>query len=329
MLRQQDEPETDPALAIVPEQRPVPFDPRSPQAQAISQLFLITMVISAVVLAGVTSMVFYIAWRYRRRGTDTPEPRQQFGSPRIEIAWTIAPALLLVVLFVLTVRTIQAADPQVPSRQPDLVIIAHQWWWEVRYPRSGVVTANEVHLPIGTPAIVQFQSADVIHDFWVPALGRKMDIIPGHPNAMWVEADSAGTYLGTCAEYCGMQHAWMRIRVLAQTPDEFAAWERAQLRPARAPSSGDAVQGAQLFQQMTCANCHAIGGTLAAATIGPDLTHVLSRATLGAGVLENTPASLTRWLTNPAAIKPGSHMPNLQLAPEDVRRLVAYLETLP
>lgn len=307
-----------------------PFDPHSRQALAISHLFVITMALSAVILAGVTVLVLYAAWRFRHKG-DAPsgaEPRQRFGRPRLEIAWTLAPTILLIVLFGFTIRTMGAVDPPVPAREPDVVVIGHQWWWEVRYPGSGVVTANEVHLPAGTPQLVRFQSADVIHDFWVPALGRKMDIIPGHPNAMWVEADSAGTYLGACAEYCGIQHAWMRIRVLAQPPSEFAAWQGAQLRPAMLDTAAGVHRGAQLFQQMTCASCHAIAGTAAAASIGPDLTHLMSRGTLAAGVLENTPVSLSRWLTNPDAIKPGSHMPNLQLTPENVRSLVAYLETL-
>jgi cytochrome c oxidase subunit 2 len=308
-----------------------PFGPQSHQALAISRLFATTMVISAVILAGVTALVLYAAWRYGTQG-NTPgggEPRQHFGRPRLEIAWTVAPTILLLVLFVFTVRTMRAADPPIPSRAPDIVIIAHQWWWEVRYPGSGAVTANEIHVPIATPLVVAFQSADVIHDFWVPALGRKMDIIPGRSNSLWIEADAAGTYLGACAEFCGAQHAWMRIRVVAQTPDQFATWRDGQLRPAAVAAAGDVERGAQLFQQVTCANCHTIAGTAALGRIGPDLTHLMSRTTLAAGVLENTPESLTRWLANPGTVKPGSHMPSLQLTPKQVHLLVAYLETLP
>ena len=207
--------------------------------------------------------------------------------------------------------------------------MAHQWWWEAKYA-SGAVTANEIHIPVGQRVALRLESADVIHDFWVPELGRKMDIIPGRPSTMWIEADSAGTYEGACAEYCGVQHAWMRILVIAQSPEDFAAWERHELEkaPAPAPADADATRGASLFASMTCVSCHAIDGTTATARYAPDLTHVAERRTLGAGVLVNTAANLGRWLKNPQDIKDGCHMPNAQLSDAQVQGLVAYFETL-
>jgi cytochrome c oxidase subunit 2 len=305
-----------------------PFNASSPLAQHISDLFILTLLIAGIILTLVTGLVLYASFRYRSR-PGQGEPAQIFGHRNMEIAWTVAPALVLLLLFGLTLNTMHQADPPIPAgQQPDLVVIGHQWWWEVHYPNSGVVTANEIHIPVGQMLLVQIESADVIHDFWVPQLARKIDATPGHPAHLWLEADSPGTYLGTCAEYCGVQHAWMRIRVMAQPQAEFEAWQQAQLQIPPTPASGDAAQGAQLFQGLTCSNCHAIAGTPAQAQIGPDLTHLASRGTLGAGVLDHTPANLARWLKNPQAIKPGSHMPNLNLTDTQVNQLVAYLEAL-
>lgn len=305
-----------------------PFSPISGQALAISNLFIITLIVGGVVFTLVTALVLYASFRFRRRGEDG-EASQVFGHRRLEIAWTVAPAVLLLSLFVLTLRTMAAADPPVPANTPpDMIIVAHQWWWEIHYPGANVVTANEVHLPAGQPIRLRLESADVIHDFWVPALGRKMDATPGHPVTYTVEADQTGVFLGTCAEYCGAQHAWMRIRVIVQTPKDFQAWLQQQAAVPATPTSGQAAQGAQLFQDLTCRNCHSIAGTSAHGTFAPDLTHLTDRQTIGAGVLDNTPANLALWLTNPQAIKPGSYMPNLNLSSDQVMSLVAYLESL-
>ncbi len=303
-----------------------PFNPISPQERDISNLFIGILVAGAVVFALVAGLVLFIAVRYRHRG-GSDEPYQEFGKRRLEIAWTIAPAIVLAVILGFTVKTMAATSPGPGDHPPDLIITGYQWWWGIQYPASGVVTANEVHLPVGRRMLLQLDSADVIHDFWVPQLGRKMDMIPGHTNWLWVEPDTAGTYLGACAEFCGAEHAWMRIRVIVQPQAEFDAWQRQQARPHPAPAGGDAAQGAQLFAQMTCASCHAVAGTGASARVGPDLTHYGSRDTLGAGVLDNTPANLAQWLKDPQAVKPGSHMPNLQLTDDQIRALVAYLES--
>ncbi|MGH9742635.1 MAG: cytochrome c oxidase subunit II [Candidatus Acidiferrum sp.] len=249
----------------------------------------------------------------------------------MEIAWTIAPILLLVYIFTITVHPMHESDPAVPDgRQPDLVIVGHQWWWEARYLDSHVVTANEIHVPVEKRLLVRLESADVIHDWWVPQRGRKMDAIPGHPNLFWLEADAPGTDLGTCAEFCGAEHAWMLIRVIAQPDAKFELWTKRQLQIslAPAPSDGDAAKGARLFQQLTCSRCHAIEGTSANAQIGPNLTHVTSRETLAAGVITNTLDNMAKWLSNPQTVKPECRMPNFELTKEQVHYLSAYLETL-
>jgi len=309
-----------------------PFTPHSPQSAAIAELFTNTLLLCGAVFMLVAVLVFYCAYRFRAREGDTREPAQIEGHTRLEIGWTIAPVLILTGLLFLTVRAMAASDPPV-DRDPDLTIIGHQWWWEVRYP-SGAVTANEIHIPTGKALVFRLESADVVHDFWVPELGRKMDATPGRPTSIWLQADQPGTYVGTCAEYCGMQHAWMRILVVAEEPAKFADWERHELLAASAPSATAAseTRGAAVFGSMACINCHAIKGTAGpspeTARFAPDLTHLAERVTLGAGVLANTPADLARWLKNPQAIKTGCHMPDAQLTDAQVADLVAYFETL-
>jgi len=301
--------------------------PASPQAAAISRLFVGTLIFLGVVLALVTLLVLYAIIRYRDR-PGAPEPRQNFGSRRLETIWTVVPILLLIVLTAFMAYAMHTGDPAAAVDDPDLRIVAHQWWWEIYYPKSGVIAANEIHIPVGHSLSVELRSADVIHDFWVPQLARKIDIVPGHPNYLRLQADHPGTYLGACAEFCGTEHAWMRFQVIAQPPDKFAEWLRAQKAAPAAPTSPEAIQGAQIFADRTCANCHRVSHTVASASIGPDLTHVAGRRMLAAGALENTPANLGAWLHDPDEFKPGSHMPNLQLSKNDLNALVAYLETL-
>ncbi len=305
------------------------FDPNSPQALAISNLFIITLLIAAVIFLIVTGLVIYIAIRFRRREGEG-EPRQNFGHTKLEIGWTVAPTLVLAVLFVLTIGGMREASPAVgEGRAPDIIVMADQWWWEVRYPASGVVTANEIHLPVGKRMLVHLESDDVIHDLWIPKLGRKMDVVPGHPNDVWLEADTRGIYQGACAEYCGVEHARMLVYAIAQPQTEFDAWLAAQSRPAPAiPTIGSVARGAQLFAQQTCISCHALNGTAAKAQVGPDLTHVASRLTLAAGTLTNTPANLAAWIKNPQQYKPGAKMPDLRLTDDQVQALVDYMETL-
>jgi cytochrome c oxidase subunit 2 len=316
---------TPPGAAIAP-----PFETHSVEARAIADLFTQTLFVCGFILLVVTVLIAVCAVKFRERKPGA-EPAQTHGHTRLEIAWTVVPILIVVWLTVLTARTMAASDPPA-DRTPDITVTAHQWWWEVRY-RSGVVTANEIHVPAAKDVLISLESADVIHDFWVPQLGRKIDATPGHPTHVWIQADEAGSYLGTCAEYCGAQHAWMRIVVVAQPLAEFEAWERHQLEPPPSPASEDAARGAQTFREMTCAQCHAIGSgdtpsPAGRATAAPDLTHLAGRTTLGAGVVDNTPSNLALWLKDPQAIKEGSHMPSLKLKKHQVADLVSYLETL-
>jgi cytochrome c oxidase subunit II len=304
------------------------FSPASPQAQSITHLSVFVGIVMLAILVLITALVLYAVVRFRRR-PGAPEPRQVFGNSRLEKTWTIGALVTVTIIFVFTIRTMRSSDRSpAPGEKPNLVIIAHQWWWEARYPESGVVTANEIHIPLDKAWLVRLESADVIHDWWVPDLGRKIDAIPGHPNHFWIQADNVGTYLGTCAEYCGAEHAWMRIRVIAQPEAEFKAWEQNQLEVPPTPTSGAAAQGNKLFDNLTCVNCHTVAGTPAKADIGPDLTHVASRETLAAGRLKDTPENLGDWISNPQKYKPGAHMPDFNFTPAQVHDLVAYLETL-
>lgn len=304
---------------------PSPFDPHSPQAQAISSLFGQTLVICAAIGLLVAALVATCVVRFRA-GVRPAEPEQTHGHTWLEIGWTLAPLAVVVTLFVLTARAMAASDPPA-NREPDLVIVGHQWWWEARYP-SGVVTANEIHVPSGKDLLLRVEAEDVIHDFWVPQLGRKVDAVPGHPSFVWMQADAPGAYPGACAEYCGSEHAWMRILVVAQSAADFDAWQRHELEPAPSPAAGAATRGAAAFDGKTCVRCHHIAGRGDAVRVAPDLTHLAERSTLGAGVIANTPDTLARWLRDPQGVKPGSHMPDLNLSDDEVSDLVAYFEIL-
>lgn len=302
------------------------LNPESPQARAIFNLGVVTAIVLAVIFAVVVAIVVYALVRFRwRKGEGDPE--QRAGYVPIEIVWTVIPLAIVTVLFVLAARTMGTSDPA-PPPNPDLVIIGHQWWWEARYTKSGVVVANEIHIPIGKPIALKLDSADVLHEFWVPQLARKITTVPGHPNHIWLQADKAGTYLGVCSEFCGTQHAWMHFLIIAEPQERLEMWERAQVAPAASPVSESAKKGLALFEQMSCVNCHAIRGTIASAHVGPDLTHFASRTQLGAGIVANTPDNLRRWLTDPQMVKPGAKMPDFKFTHEQVTELVDYIETL-
>ncbi len=302
------------------------LNPGSPQARSIVDLGVVVAVLLGIIFVIVSGIVVYALMRFRWREGE-PDPRQLAGNTTIEIVWTAIPCLIVVAIFLLTARTMSVADPP-PASEPDLVVTGHQWWWEGRYPKSGVVVANEFHIPVGRPISVQLESTDVLHEFWVPELARKITAVPEHPNHIWLQADEPGTHLGICSEFCGTQHAWMHFLVVAEPEEAFAAWERAQQQPAATPTRDSASQGLALFQQSTCVNCHAINGTAANGRVGPDLTHFATRRQLGAGIRENTPENLHRWLANPQRVKPGVAMPDFKFSDAQVQRLAAYLETL-
>ncbi len=282
--------------------------------------------ILAVIFVLVSGLVVYAIVRYRER-PGSSMPRQLAGSRKLEFLWTAVPIGLLATVFVFTAKTMRAANPKKGTRPADLLVVGHQWWWEVKYLKSGVITANEIHLPVGKAVLIQLEAADVIHDFWVPQLGRKIDAIPGHTNYLWLRADRPGVYSGICAEFCGTEHAWMRFEVVVQSPEEFTAWEQAQLKIPQPPSEPEALAGMKLFNELTCVNCHRLAGTRANQTAGPDLTHLAQRRMLAGGAAVNNPQTLAEWLKDPDRIKPGSNMPNFHLSDAQVRALVAYLET--
>lgn len=304
------------------------FDPSSPFARATVGILNVTLIISGIVFTLVTVLVIYCIIRFKG-GVNHPDPQQITGHKTLEIVWTAIPLLTVMYLFFLTAHAMKASDP--PNRgDPDIIVIGHQYWWEVRYPKSGAVTANEIHIPAGKPLLFQVRSVDVIHNFWVPQLGRKMDIMPEYTNRFWIQADKPGDYHGVCAEFCGLEHAWMRLLVVAQAPEEFAAWEQRQLQPAPTPVNAKTLNGQKLFEQLTCINCHNIRGLSGDQPLkaGPDLTHLGSRQTLGAGRLKNTPEDLANWIKEPQKIKPGNLMPNMLLTEAQTEDLLAYLQTL-
>jgi cytochrome c oxidase subunit 2 len=300
------------------------LSPGTKQASDILSSFYIMLGVAAFIFVVVAGLVVYASIRFRRR-EGGPEPKQFRENVGLEVLWISIPTLIVIGLFIIAVRTMSQVNPPVIDRKPDLIVVAHQWWWELHYPQSGVTTANEVHLPVGRLQLLRLISDDVIHDFWVPSLGKKVDIIPGHPNHLWLTIVRPGTYLGTCDEFCGAEHAWMRIRVIAQNPGDFDAWLRHQEQPAAPPSPGAAEKGAGIFEQKNCVNCHSITGVATRGLVAPDLTHVASRETLASGVLSNTPANLYRWLKSPQAIKPGCNMPDLGLSDNQIEYLTAYL----
>jgi len=291
-------------------------------------VFSLVLVIAATVFLVVAAGVVYSSIRYRSRGLGAPEPKQIFGSRKLEVVWTVVPLLIVTGLFIVTVRAMVLIDaPQNSTHPPELVIIGHQWWWEARYP-DGVVATGDIHIPASRRLLARIESADVIHDFWAPDLARKMDAVPGRWSYIWLEADTPGTYAGTCSEFCGAQHAWMRFRVVAETEPSFEAWLQRQAQPSLAPR-GIAVEGARLFQTRKCGDCHAVtaAGAVSPAK-GPNLAHLASREFLGSGISRNTPESLMLWLTNPQAAKPGNRMPDTKLSANEARALLAYLESL-
>lgn len=309
---------------------PVPsiFQPLSPPAHEIHVLSLLLLGICAAIFVIVAGLLAYSVVRFRRRpGDDDGEPPQVYGSNQLELAWTVVPLLIVFVLFLVTTRTLIAIENAAPPADAiEVRVIGHQWWWEFRYPGHDVVTANELHVPVGRTTVLTLESADVVHSFWVPQLNGKTDVIPNRVNRMWFQPTAVGTYLGQCAEYCGTQHARMMLRVVAHEPADFDAWLAAQRQPAAAVAA--AAPGRERFLSVACVNCHRVGGTVAAGSFGPDLTHLMSRETIAAGAALNTPEALRAWITNPDAIKPGALMPAMQLAEADVDQIVAYLTTL-
>jgi cytochrome c oxidase subunit 2 len=309
------------------------FAPSSTPAKSIANLSIFVLITTGIIFVVVFALILYAVVKFRARAKDAGrEPAQVYGSTQIELAWTIIPILIVVVLFLATARVIHAVqDAPEPASAVDVTVIGHQYWWEFRYPKLGIVTANELHIPVSdpshpTPTFLQLLSADTDHSFWVPELGGKTDLIPNHPNRMWMDPQRTGIFLGQCAQYCGIQHAKMLLRISVDAPEDFAAWVRAQQKPA--VEDAGAIAGRRVFEGNACMNCHRVDGTSADGHFGPDLTHLMSRATIAAGAAENTRDNLRLWIQNPSAIKPGSLMPAMQLSNADLDAVVCYMETL-
>jgi cytochrome c oxidase subunit 2 len=307
------------------------LDPASPNAASMYHLFVVVFLICLAIFAVVVALISTSLLRSRGAGWELP--KQDFGDRRREMVWSIVPVLIVLsfsfvsgklILSILSMPQSQVSE----AGNADLVVVGHQYWWEVRYPASGTVTANEIHIPVGRKLCVRLESADVIHSFWVPQLAPKMAMIPGHSDFVWLQADRPGVYEGACSQFCGDQHAWMRFLVIAEPAPQYESWLARQAKPPPAPDSVVAQAGKKIFFTQTCANCHAIGGTPAVADAAPDLTHLALRTELGAGVIPNTPQELARWLRNPQQIKPKCQMPDFKLNEEQVTQLVAYLEGL-
>jgi cytochrome c oxidase subunit 2 len=296
---------------------------------------MLVLSITSGIFLVVGGLLLYALLRYRHRPNDVnaaQEPAQIYGSNQIELSWTVIPILIVVMLFLATARVILATeDAPKPVSALDVTVIGHQFWWEYRYPKLGIVTANELHIPVSdpkhpTPTYLTMSSADTDHSFWVPRLAGKTDLIPNQVNTMWIDPNNTGLYLGQCAQYCGVQHAKMLIRIYADSPADFAAWVAHQQE--LAVENPSAAEGREIFQHNACISCHAVAGTVATGRFGPDLTHIASRDTIASGSVPNTAANLRAFVDNPASFKPGALMPPMHLNDHDLNAVTAYLMSL-
>ncbi len=316
--------------------------PSSPAAQEVADLFYIVFWVAAIIFVGVEGALVFFVIRYQRRAQDE-HPEQYHGNARLEVTWTIIPALILAVVFALTIRTMGTTGPTNPPAEGiPIKVQGHQWWWEIEYDGGKVLTANEFHMPTGQVMNIALASEDVIHSFWVPKLMGKTDTVPGHENKTWLLTNQPGIYEAQCAEFCGTQHANMLFRVIVQTPEDFQEWLRGQQAPAVEPAAGSlAARGKEVLvdPKFKCVGCHAIQGTKALGETGPNLTHFATRGCFAGCMFANNHDNLTRWLTNSQAMKPGNLMakglidlrpktPDNPLTAEEVTALTAYLESL-
>ncbi len=312
---------------------PSALSPHGDRADTLASLWWLMFVIGVAVYVIVVGLFAVAALRPRRQATAAEaEAALHAAGGRsnaviIAVAGAIIPAIILVIVFAATVHAMTAftgggANPLT------IEVVGRDWWWEVRYPASDITTANEIHIPTGQTVKLELTAGDVIHSFWVPELQAKQDAIPGQTNTLLLDAKQPGTYRGQCAEYCGLQHAHMAFYVIAQSSQEYAAWLQTESAEPAQPSDTIAQKGQQAFLNASCAYCHAIKGTGAGGKTGPDLTHLASRSTIGAGVLTNTTANLAGWIINPQIFKPGSNMPPSSLAPADLQAILTYLQTL-
>jgi cytochrome c oxidase subunit II len=309
------------------------LSPAGIQASAIHALWLLMLSIcTAVFFAVLTALLLAVVRGHRRRSDEqstSPAERTLARYVGVAVGVTVITLIALLVASVWTGRTVASLQA---SSAVSIEVTGHQWWWEIQYEDAvasrRVVTANEIHIPVNRPIVLKVTSRDVIHSFWVPNLQGKRDLIPGYTTALWLQASRAGVFRGQCAEFCGMQHAHMAFDVVAESEDEFASWLDAMRQPGRDAPDPTMRKGRDVFMQARCAGCHTIRGSDAAGQTAPDLTHIASRSTLGAGSLPNTADDLANWIRDPQHAKPGNQMPPNVLADDDLHALVAYLETL-
>ena len=306
--------------------------PSGPGAGSIAGLWWLMLAAAAVVFL-IVLVALYRALTHRGRRDEPRSASQSSRATRWVVAGGVAlPVLVLIPLLVLTLKSLAALSSPKENAAPEVVVTGFQWWWDVEYggggPQNRLRSANELHIPVGRPVPIRLVSNDVIHSFWVPALQGKMDLVPGKVTNTWIQADSGGVYRGICAEYCGLQHTRMQFRVIALPEAEFVTWLEDQRKPSAPPRDSLSREGQAVFMRSGCAFCHAVRGTPARAASGPDLTHIASRSTLGAGTLPNTKGHLAGWVANPQGIKPGNLMPRVPLRPDELEALLAYLATL-
>lgn len=308
---------------------PSVLDPRGPEADSIVLLWWVMFGLGAIVLAIVGGILIYIAVKGRGRDGDSSNGliNEDSGQRWIWLGGVVLPLILLPIAFAFNLGSLAALSN--PTQEAVIIeVTGHRWWWEVRYPNEDVVTANEIHIPVGQPVQLRLASADVIHSFWVPQLHGKIDMVPGEVNTLRLEAGEAGQYRGICAEFCGAQHARMQFVVVASPPEDFQTWIADQQQPAPEPASEITRRGQQVFLGSACVYCHTVRGTNASGEVGPDLTHLGSRRTLAAGVLPNNRGNLAGWILDPQHIKPGNLMPPTNLPADDLIPLLEYLDTL-
>jgi cytochrome c oxidase subunit II len=307
-----------------------------PQATHFVDLWRVFLLACTFVFVAIVVAVIIVLRRAPRAGNETPADLSTVNAPepvlrRNVMHAVIASTLALVALIVASVFTDRAMARLSLANAVNIEVTAHQWWWTARYmdgasPSESFVTANEIHVPVGRPVIVQLRADDVIHSFWVPSLAGKKDLIPGRSTLLKLRADQPGVYRGQCAEFCGLEHALMGLLVIAEPEDRFSAWVQAQRQSAREPGDAQAQRGKQVFQSSSCAMCHSIQGVdFAGAQHAPDLTHVASRQTLAAGTLRNTREDMAAWIRNPQLFKPGANMPATPLSQDDLDAVVVYL----
>jgi cytochrome c oxidase subunit 2 len=310
------------------------FRPASQNAAVISEFTLWFFGLSAVLFVLVEGFLLFTYFRFRKKKDDNGElPTQIEGDHRFEIGWTVIPFIILVVLFVISLGALQTiTSPPSSVAQGEEVVeiraIGHRWFWEFDYPNDGIVTADEMHIPMDVPVKLSLESVDIIHSFWVPELGGKTDTIPGRVNSMWILADKPGIFTGQCAEFCGLQHSLMRMLVIVESKEQYDAWLKLQQEPIPTDLSEVEEHGKSLVLEGSCKNCHTLDGTDAKGTSGPNLTHFASRQTFAGAILPTTEENVRDWITDPQALKPGNLMPKADLSEDQINQITAFLMIL-